>query len=56
MKTNYKSVAAVAYAIWEKEGRPHGRDVAHWAMAEALVNKPTTTKKPTRKVVTSVHS
>lgn len=23
-----------AYAIWEKEGRPHGRDQAHWYEAE----------------------
>ena len=22
-----------AYAIWEAEGRPHGRDVEHWARA-----------------------
>jgi hypothetical protein len=24
-----------AYEIWESEGRPHGRDKAHWFMAEA---------------------
>ena len=23
-----------AYAIWEREGRPHGRDRDHWAEAE----------------------
>ncbi len=26
---------ARAYALWEEEGRPHGRDEAHWAAAEA---------------------
>ncbi len=24
-----------AYEIWENEGRPHGRDKAHWFLAEA---------------------
>ena len=24
-----------AYEIWEHEGRPHGRDKAHWFLAEA---------------------
>jgi hypothetical protein len=24
-----------AYEIWESEGRPHGRDTAHWLLAEA---------------------
>ena len=26
--------AARAYAIWESEGRPHGRDTEHWLQAE----------------------
>lgn len=28
-------VAARAYSIWEEEGRPHGRDHAHWHRAES---------------------
>ncbi len=24
-----------AYFLWEREGRPHGRDQAHWFEAEA---------------------
>lgn len=28
------SVAERAYSIWEEEGRPHGRDHAHWHRAE----------------------
>lgn len=28
-------IAVCAFAIWEKEGRPHGRDVEHWLQAEA---------------------
>ena len=26
-----------AHAIWEREGRPEGREVAHWHMAAAEV-------------------
>jgi hypothetical protein len=26
-----------AYAIWEEEGRPEGRDVDHWLPAEAEI-------------------
>ncbi len=29
--------AARAYAIWESEGRPHGRDVQHWNQAQAEI-------------------
>jgi Protein of unknown function (DUF2934) len=27
-------IARRAYALWEKEGRPHGRDRDHWVRAE----------------------
>ena len=27
-----------AYAIWEEEGRPHGKDLDHWHRAEAQIN------------------
>ena len=26
-----------AYAIWEKEGRPHGKHLEHWERAERLI-------------------
>ncbi len=26
-----------AYAIWEKEGRPHGKDIDHWHRAAAEI-------------------
>ncbi len=29
-----------AYAIWEAEGRPQGRDVEHWLAAEATCRPP----------------
>jgi hypothetical protein len=29
-----EEIAAIAYSIWEKEGRPEGRDVEHWLAAE----------------------
>lgn len=31
---NEQSVRERAYFIWEREGKPHGRDRDHWAMAE----------------------
>jgi hypothetical protein len=29
------SIARRAYEIWEKQGKPHGRDREHWLQAEA---------------------
>ena len=29
-----EQIAACAYLIWIKEGRPQGQDVAHWLQAE----------------------
>lgn len=29
-----QTIRAAAYAIWEAEGRPHGRDAEHWRLAE----------------------
>jgi len=29
-----RRIAERAYAIWEREGRVHGRDVRHWLQAE----------------------
>lgn len=29
-----ENIAERAYSIWEQEGRPHGRDRAHWERAE----------------------
>jgi hypothetical protein len=34
-------VARVAYAIWEAEGRPEGRDQEHWARAERMLDEGT---------------
>lgn len=31
------TTAERAYAIWESEGRPHGRDQDHWRRAEAEI-------------------
>lgn len=28
-------IAARAFTIWEQQGRPHGRDVANWLLAES---------------------
>jgi hypothetical protein len=29
-----QSIRERAYAIWERQGQPHGQDAAHWAEAE----------------------
>jgi hypothetical protein len=31
----HEQIAVRAYALYEMEGRPHGRDAEHWARAEA---------------------
>lgn len=30
---DYDWIARRAYSLWEEEGRPHGRDDAHWQTA-----------------------
>jgi hypothetical protein len=30
----HDDIAKRAYAIWEREGQPDGRDAEHWRMAE----------------------
>lgn len=40
-----------AYEIWEREGRPHGRDLAHWqlALAELSAEPAPPAARPVRK-------
>ena len=32
-----KDIELRAYLIWDREGRPHGRDAEHWQRAEAEI-------------------
>ena len=32
-----RTIRERAYAIWEQEGRPDGRSLAHWLQAEAEI-------------------
>jgi hypothetical protein len=32
-------IAARAYILWEKQGRPHGHDVANWLLAESQLKQ-----------------
>lgn len=32
-------IAARAYTIWEQQGRPHGKDVANWLLAESQLRQ-----------------
>lgn len=42
----HDEIAAYARAIWEADGRPQGRDLEHWLMAEAHLRR---AKPPGRK-------
>lgn len=37
MSTDQDRIAAKAHELWEAEGRPHGRDQAHWDEAKEIV-------------------
>lgn len=32
-----QAIRQMAYALWEAEGRPHGRDAHHWTEAEVKI-------------------
>lgn len=34
---DFERISAKAYEIWESEGRPHGRDQAHWDQAKEII-------------------
>jgi hypothetical protein len=34
MQPESQLISVRAYQLWEQEGRPHGRDQAHWLEAE----------------------
>ncbi len=37
---NDDEIARKAYRLWEEEGRPEGRDKAHWHQAEQDLSEP----------------
>jgi hypothetical protein len=39
-KPNEAEIGRRAYELWEAEGRPEGRDVAHWHQAERDISDP----------------
>src|SRR5947209_5474875 len=39
MNEREAEIRRIAFAIWESEGQPEGRDKEHWAQAEAEVSK-----------------
>ena len=48
-KADDGEIAKRAYAIWEREGRPHGRDFDHWLKAEReMKSGAATAPKPTK--------
>jgi hypothetical protein len=55
LTSNENEVARLAYAIWEQEGRPHGRDQQHWQEAEhLLVRRPSSSPAAPKPVLKSV--
>lgn len=42
----HKEVEERAYALWEIEGRPQGRELAHWLKAESEVAVPSPVTRP----------
>ena len=38
----HQDIGTRAYELWEKEGRPHGRDWAHWFEAERMIKQQAT--------------
>jgi hypothetical protein len=53
-KPRHELIAECAYSIWEKEGRPNGRELTHWLQAEAQLSKRTSTGTTASKAVTPV--
>jgi len=35
----YEEIETIAYDIWEKSGRVHGKDIDHWLEAERIVKE-----------------
>jgi len=35
----YEEIETIAYEIWEKSGRVHGKDIDHWLEAERIVKE-----------------
>jgi len=34
-----EEIEKIAYELWEKSGRAHGKDIDHWLEAERIVNE-----------------
>lgn len=41
----HEAISVRAYAIWEREGRPHNNDWEHWFKAESEVLKSTAARQ-----------
>jgi hypothetical protein len=56
METLPLKIAKRAYALWEIEGKPHGRDLDHWCRAECEVMAAGAEAKPSTKPTSSWRS
>ena len=48
MTASYDDIARRAFEIWERNGRPEGRDQEHWDQAEKEVSEQMTRKPAQR--------
>jgi hypothetical protein len=44
-----QQIRDIAYAIWQSEGRPDGRDHAHWQQAEQQIDRATSVESTSSK-------
>jgi hypothetical protein len=44
--SNYDKIAQRAYQLWEKTGKPQGKETEHWLKAEAEINREQTQRGP----------
>jgi hypothetical protein len=49
MMNREQQIRDIAYGIWQAEGRPDGRDRAHWQQAEEQLQTATATDGSTKK-------
>lgn len=53
MILTYEAIAKRAFEIWEREGRPGGRDQQHWFLAERELRQETVEEQEVRGVLSN---
>ncbi len=53
MTITYDQIARRAFEIWDKEGRPEGKDQEHWLQAEEGLRKEGLKKQKGKKITST---